>query len=64
MAAVAINWCRAHGALPLVGMRRVEQAEMAAAAAGWCLGEEEREELDQAARQGRARMPANPFQSA
>ena len=64
MAAVAINWCRSHGALPLVGMRRVEQAEAAAAAAGWCLAEEERRELDRVAQQCRSRMPANPFQSA
>nr|WP_216904994.1 aldo/keto reductase [Synechococcus sp. CCY 9618] len=64
MAAVAINWCRAHGALPLVGMRREAQAEEAAAAAGWCLAEEERQELDRMALQGRSRMPANPFQSA
>jgi pyridoxine 4-dehydrogenase len=64
MAAVAINWCRAHGALPLVGMRRVEQAEMAAAAAAWCLDGEERGQLDRMAQQCTSRMPANPFQSA
>ncbi|KEF41954.1 MAG: oxidoreductase [Cyanobium sp. CACIAM 14] len=63
MAAVAINWCRAHGALPLVGMRRVEQAEVAAAAALWHLAEAERRELDRLAHACRARMPANPFQS-
>ncbi|MEA5391900.1 aldo/keto reductase [Cyanobium gracile UHCC 0139] len=64
MAAVAINWCRAHGALPLVGMRRPDQAEAAAAAAAWCLAEEERQDLDRVALRGEARMPANPFQSA
>jgi pyridoxine 4-dehydrogenase len=63
MAAVAINWCRAHGALPLVGMRRVEQAEAAAAAAGWSLDAEERRQLDLAALGCQVRMPANPFQS-
>lgn len=63
MAAVAINWCRAHGALPLVGMRRPDQAEAAAAAATWRLEEEERRDLDRVALRGEARMPANPFQS-
>ncbi len=63
MAAVAINWCRAHGALPLVGMRRPDQAEAAAAAATWCLEEEERRDLDRVALRCEARMPANPFQS-
>jgi pyridoxine 4-dehydrogenase len=64
MAAVAINWCRAHGAMPLVGMRQVAQAEEAAAAARWSLGTDERQRLDQLARDCGARMPANPFQSA
>jgi pyridoxine 4-dehydrogenase len=64
MAAVAINWCRAHGAMPLVGMRRVGQAEAAAAAAGWQLEDRERRELDLAALGCQVRMPANPFQSA
>lgn len=63
-AAVALNWCRAHGALPIVGVRSLEQAEAAAAAAAWQLDPLEREELDRLAFAGRARMPANPFQSA
>jgi pyridoxine 4-dehydrogenase len=63
MAAVAINWCRAHGALPLVGLRRPAQAEAAAAATTWCLAEEERRDLDRVALRCEARMPANPFQS-
>ncbi|MCP9837162.1 aldo/keto reductase [Cyanobium sp. N.Huapi 1H5] len=63
MAAVAINWCRAHGALPLVGMRRPDQAEAAAAAATWRLEAEERQDLDRVALRCEARMPANPFQS-
>ena len=65
-AAVALNWCRAHGALPIPGLRRVDQAEAAAAALGWGLEENERQELDrlslQCAEAG-ARMPANPFLS-
>ena len=63
LAAVAINWCRAHGALPLVGLRRVDQAEAAAAAATWCLDDEERRDLDRVAQRNEGRMPANPFQS-
>jgi pyridoxine 4-dehydrogenase len=64
MAAVAINWCRAHGAMPLVGLRRIEQAEAAATAAAWSLDDAERRELDALAVNSLARMPANPFQSA
>jgi pyridoxine 4-dehydrogenase len=63
MTAVAINWCRAHGAMPLVGLRRIAQAEAAASAAAWGLDEEERRELDRLALGAQVRMPANPFQS-
>jgi pyridoxine 4-dehydrogenase len=63
MAAVAINWCRAHGAMPLVGLRRVEQAEVAAAAGHWMLSDDERRDLDHLAERCAARMPTNPFQS-
>ena len=65
LGAVALNWCRAHGAMPIPGMRSPEQAEQAAAARRWSLTEGERDALDQLAhRDGAARMPANPFQSA
>jgi pyridoxine 4-dehydrogenase len=63
-AAVALNWCRAHGALPLVGLRRPDQAETAAAALTWQLEDRQRNSLDQLARDCPVRMPANPFQSA
>lgn len=66
-AAVALNWCRAHGAMPLVGLRRLSQAEAAAAALAWQLSPAERQELDGLARACVAAggaMPANPFQSA
>jgi pyridoxine 4-dehydrogenase len=63
-AAVALNWCRSHGAMPIPGLRRPEQAEQTAAALTWTLTNEEREELDRLAFANRARMPANPFQSA
>ncbi|MFO7629396.1 MAG: aldo/keto reductase [Prochlorococcaceae cyanobacterium] len=63
-AAVALNWCRAHGAMPIPGLRTPLQAERAAAALAWELGEEERLELDRLALAQSRRMPANPFQSA
>jgi pyridoxine 4-dehydrogenase len=65
--AVALNWCRAHGALPIVGLRTPAQAEQAAAALSWQLSPEERQTLDQlafAAAAAGTRMPANPFESA
>ena len=63
---MALNWCRSHGALPIPGLRRVDQAEAAAAALGWCLEENERQELDRLSllcAEAGARMPANPFLS-
>ena len=65
-AAVALNWCRAHGAMPIAGLRTVAQADVAGDALAWSLEEGERELLDQLALAlpTRARMPANPFQSA
>jgi hypothetical protein len=47
-------------------LRRVDQAEAAAAALGWRLEENERQELDRLSRlcmEAGARMPANPFLS-
>ena len=64
VAEVALNWCRAHGALPIPGLRSVAQAEMAAAALGWMPSEEEVAALDRLAFGLPVRMPANPFQAA
>ena len=64
MAQVALNWCRAHGACPIPGLRRPAQALDAAAALKWSLNTTERQELDQLSERTLARMPANPFQSA
>jgi pyridoxine 4-dehydrogenase len=64
LAAVALNWCRAHGAQPIPGLRTPEQASMAAAALAWRLSDAERLELDRLALALPQRMPANPFQSA
>ena len=62
-AAVALNWCRSHGAMPIVGLRTVEQAQLAAAASRWSLDGAERQALDAAARTLAVGMPANPFAS-
>ncbi len=64
LSAVALNWCRAHGALPIPGLRRPDQVEQAAAALTWSLPTEECERLDELALRLEAGMPANPFQSA
>jgi len=65
LAAVALNWCRAHGAMPIPGLRLPQQADQTAAALSWQLSDSERDALDQLAlAPGAARMPANPFQSA
>jgi pyridoxine 4-dehydrogenase len=63
-AAVALNWCRAHGAMPIPGLRSPEQVEAAAAAGSWQLDASERHALDQLVLANGPRMPANPFQSA
>jgi pyridoxine 4-dehydrogenase len=63
-AAVALNWCRSHGAMPIPGLRRPDQAEQVAAALSWTLSQQESQELDRLAFANRVRMPANPFQSA
>ena len=62
-AAVALNWCRAHGAMPIVGLRRSDQVDTAAAALTWELGADERRQLDAISGSLSVAMPANPFQS-
>ena len=65
LAAVALNWCRAHGAMPIPGLRSCSQVDATAAALSWQLSSDERNSLDQlVGHAGAARMPANPFQSA
>lgn len=64
VSAVALNWCRAHGARPIPGLRRPHHVEDVVAALAWTLSREEREGLDALAFANRARMPSNPFQSA
>ena len=62
LAAVALNWCRAHGAMPIPGLRRPDQVESVAAARSWQLSLAERQQLDELVLAG-PRMPSNPFQS-
>ena len=65
LAAVALNWCRAHGAMPIPGLRSPAQVDAIAQALSWEMSADERTALDRcAARAGAPRMPANPFQSA
>jgi pyridoxine 4-dehydrogenase len=63
LAAVALNWCRAHGAMPIPGLRSPEQVDGVVDALSWQLTEPERLELDRLAQASGRRMPANPFQS-
>jgi pyridoxine 4-dehydrogenase len=64
LAAVALNWCRAHGTMPIPGLRSSAQVDATAAALSWTLNSNERDALDQLVQAaGAARMPANPFQS-
>jgi pyridoxine 4-dehydrogenase len=65
LVAVALNWCRAHGAMPIPGLRSPEQMDQTADALSWVLSAAERQRLDALVlATGAARMPANPFQSA
>ena len=63
MAEVALNWCRAHGACPIPGIRRPEQARDAVSALNWQLDNRERSQLDDLSCNCTVRMPVNPFQS-
>ena len=64
MVQVALNWCRAHGATPIPGLRSPAQAREAAAALSWELTPEEQDRLDTLRSRCPVRMPANPFESA
>ncbi len=65
VAAVALNWCRAHGAMPIPGLRSPEQVDQTADALSWELSASERQALDDLVlADGAPRMPANPFQTA
>ena len=63
MVQVALNWGRAHGAMPIPGLRTPEQAGDVAKALNWVLAPEEQRRLDQLSGECQVRMPSNPFQS-
>ena len=62
-AQVALNWCRSHDAIPLVGLRTPKQAKDAGEASKWNLNKKEKESLDLLRNKCKIRMPNNPFQS-
>nr|YP_009530854.1 Oxidoreductase [Paulinella micropora]AXY63543.1 Oxidoreductase [Paulinella micropora] len=62
-AQVALNWCRAHGAMPIPGLRNPEQAIIAAGALHWNLDSGELAELDRISQSLKVSIPENPFQS-
>ena len=62
-AQVALNWCRAHGAIPIVGLRNPSHAKDAGKATKWMLSEKEKKSLDALSKNCNRRMPDNPFQS-
>ena len=62
-AALALSWCRSHGALPIPGLRRVEQVDAVREALGCSLPDDDRRRLDEVAAMLNVSMPANPFSS-
>ncbi len=63
---VALNWCRAKGALPIVGIKTLAQAKEATGALDWKLSAAEMAALDQALRQmpkGKGQTVQNIFQT-
>lgn len=63
-AGVAVNWCRAHGTIPIPGLRHPHHVNIMEQALGWMLSTDERRALDRASRELATLMPQNPFQSA
>tara|TARA_Y100001968_G_C19310852_1_gene694086 strand:- start:136 stop:1107 length:972 start_codon:yes stop_codon:yes gene_type:complete len=60
---VALNWCRANGAIPIPGLRNPSHAEDAIKALSWNLSKKEKAKLDELSENCKIRMPNNPFQS-
>ncbi len=56
---VALNWCRAHGTIPIPGIRNPTQARDIGAACRWVLSKQERELLDNLSEEIVSRMPNN-----
>ncbi len=62
-AQVAFNWCRAHDAVPIAGLRNPKHAKDAGKASRWMLNKKEKQALDSLSENCNVRMPNNPFQS-
>ena len=62
-AQVALNWVRAHGAKPIVGIRNPNHAKDAISALNWSLTKSEKQKLDFCRNACLANMPLNPFTS-
>ena len=62
-AQVALNWVRAHGAKPIVGIRNPFQAKDAISALNWSLTKNEKDRLDSYRNKCITNMPHNPFTS-
>ena len=62
-AALALSWCRSHGAMPIPGLRRIEQVEAVRQALACLLPDNDRRRLDEVAAMLKVSMPANPFSS-
>ena len=60
-AQVAINWCKSLGAIPIPGIRSVEQAVDISKALSWDLTKKEMTKLNELSRNCKKRMPQNPF---
>ncbi|KAJ7959405.1 Pyridoxal reductase [Quillaja saponaria] len=63
IAQVAINWCISKGAVPIPGVKSIEQAKENLGALGWRLSSEEVLQLEYAARESPQRMIQNIFQT-
>jgi len=61
---VALNWCLAKGAVPLVGVKTAKQAEENLGALGWRLSEAEVRALDDVSSAVKAKTLQNIFQTA
>tara|TARA_Y100001968_G_C18866642_1_gene485195 strand:- start:84 stop:557 length:474 start_codon:yes stop_codon:yes gene_type:complete len=62
-AQVALNWVRAQGAKPIVGIRNPLQAKDAISSLNWSLTKKEKEKLDSLREKCLKFMPKNPFTS-
>ena len=60
-AQVALNWCRAHGAMPIPGIRNSKQVKEAGEASKWILAKREKHVLDRLRENCEVRIPVNPY---